>query len=212
MRRGSLNLILWWKDDRVEIVWADVTSLLYMLGQSGRELLDNLLKRLDTIQCGYATWLDQPSLAEELFKRKWISTRFPKFKFREIPSTASVRGREKSVLFSWQFTVCGSYFRLRLQNTALLRRQTTIIFQLLRMYIWNYRGRYYAATVFPQYRHFCCLCKISMASGGISKFVSLLKDTVNIPLIFQLLILELAIDGLRLAAMNTPNMLSTRSV
>ena len=31
----------------------------------------------------------------------------------------------------------------------------------------------------------------------------------NIPLIFQLLILELAIDGLRLAAMNTPSMLST---
>ena len=36
-----------------------------------------------------------------------------------------------------------------------------------------------------------------------------IKDTVNIPLIFQLLILELAIDGLRLAAMNTPSMLST---
>ena len=35
------------------------------------------------------------------------------------------------------------------------------------------------------------------------------KDTVNIPLIFQLLILELAIDGLRLAALNTPSMLST---
>ena len=39
-------------------------------------------------------------------------------------------------------------------------------------------------------------------------FVSV-KDTVNIPLIFQLLILEIAIDGLRLAALNTPSMLST---
>ncbi|HPF29473.1 MAG TPA: spore germination protein, partial [Lachnospiraceae bacterium] len=37
----------------------------------------------------------------------------------------------------------------------------------------------------------------------------MVKETVNIPLIFQLLILELAIDGLRLAAVNTPNMLST---
>ena len=35
------------------------------------------------------------------------------------------------------------------------------------------------------------------------------KDTVNIPLIFQLLMLEIAIDGLRLAALNTPSMLST---
>ena len=39
-------------------------------------------------------------------------------------------------------------------------------------------------------------------------FVSV-KDMVNIPLIFQLLILEIAIDGLRLAALNTPSMLST---
>lgn len=36
-----------------------------------------------------------------------------------------------------------------------------------------------------------------------------LKDTENIPLIWQFLILELAIDGLRLAAVNTPSMLST---
>ena len=44
----------------------------------------------------------------------------------------------------------------------------------------------------------------------IFRFV-LIEDTVNIPLIFQILILELAIDGLRLAALNTPSMLSTLS-
>ena len=37
----------------------------------------------------------------------------------------------------------------------------------------------------------------------------MLKDESNIPLIAQFLILELAIDGLKLAAVNTPNMLST---
>ena len=36
-----------------------------------------------------------------------------------------------------------------------------------------------------------------------------IRDTVNIPLVFQMLMLELAIDGLRLAALNTPSMLST---
>ena len=35
------------------------------------------------------------------------------------------------------------------------------------------------------------------------------QDTINIPLIFQFLLLEISIDGLRLAAMNTPTMLST---
>ena len=37
----------------------------------------------------------------------------------------------------------------------------------------------------------------------------MVADTVNIPLIWQFLILELAIDGLKLAAVNTPSMLST---
>ena len=37
----------------------------------------------------------------------------------------------------------------------------------------------------------------------------MVREAINIPLIFQMLILELAIDGLRLAAVNTPNMLST---
>ena len=36
-----------------------------------------------------------------------------------------------------------------------------------------------------------------------------LSDPCNIPLVWQLLILEFAIDGLRLAAVNTPNMLTT---
>jgi stage V sporulation protein AF len=35
------------------------------------------------------------------------------------------------------------------------------------------------------------------------------KDVVNIPLLWQFLILELSIDGLRLAAIHTPDMLST---
>ena len=38
---------------------------------------------------------------------------------------------------------------------------------------------------------------------------TLMKETVNVPVILQLLILELAIDGLRLAAINTPTSLST---
>ena len=36
-----------------------------------------------------------------------------------------------------------------------------------------------------------------------------IKEQVNVPIVLQFLILELAIDGLRLAAVNTPNMLST---
>ena len=37
----------------------------------------------------------------------------------------------------------------------------------------------------------------------------IVKEEVNVPLVWQFLILELAIDGLKLAAINTPSMLST---
>ena len=37
----------------------------------------------------------------------------------------------------------------------------------------------------------------------------IVKSDVNVPFVWQFLILELAIDGLRLAAVNTPSMLTT---
>lgn len=40
------------------------------------------------------------------------------------------------------------------------------------------------------------------------KFV-LITDDITVPVLLQLLILELAVDGLKLAAVNTPTMLST---
>ena len=35
------------------------------------------------------------------------------------------------------------------------------------------------------------------------------SDEITVPVIFQLLILELAVDGLKMAAVNTPSLLST---
>ena len=36
-----------------------------------------------------------------------------------------------------------------------------------------------------------------------------IEDDINVPIIFQFLILEFAIDGLKMASINTPNMLTT---
>ena len=50
-----------------------------------------------------------------------------------------------------------------------------------------------------------------MYPGWIPNWLSFIKlsEYTNVPLMFQFLILEIAIDGLRLAAVNTPSMLST---
>jgi stage V sporulation protein AF len=52
---------------------------------------------------------------------------------------------------------------------------------------------------------------LTMYPQWIPKWLSFiqLQEYSNIPLMFQFLILEVAIDGLRLAAINTPSMLST---
>ncbi len=45
--------------------------------------------------------------------------------------------------------------------------------------------------------------------AAVNLFLCSRAGSGNIPLIWQFLLLELSIDGLRLAAMNTPTMLST---
>ena len=55
---------------------------------------------------------------------------------------------------------------------------------------------------------FLLLCQNPQWIPTWLEFITI-KDPVYVPLIFQILILELAIDGLRLAALNTPSMLST---
>ena len=55
---------------------------------------------------------------------------------------------------------------------------------------------------------FLLLCQNPQWIPTWMEFITI-KDPVYVPLIFQILILELAIDGLRLAALNTPSMLST---
>ena len=55
---------------------------------------------------------------------------------------------------------------------------------------------------------FLLLCQNPEWIPDYLQFITI-DDPINVPLIFQILILELAIDGLRLAALNTPSMLST---
>ena len=65
---------------------ADI-AICYMGDRVDRELLDNLKKRIESLQLGDLR-MNQQSLAEALFKRKWFNP-FPKFKYTERPDTAA---------------------------------------------------------------------------------------------------------------------------
>lgn len=179
-------------------------ALCYMSDRVDKELLANIRKRLDEIKVGDLR-MNQQSLAEALYKRKQFNP-FPKFKYTERPDTASACLLEGKVV-------------ILVDNSPSAMILPTSIFDMIEeandyyfppitgIYLKVSRTIITILTVFlaPVYLLFM------QNPQWIPKAFEFIKiqETVNIPLIFQILILELAIDGLRLAALNTPSMLST---
>lgn len=176
----------------------------YMEDRVDKELLKNLTNRMNEIKVDDLR-MNQQSLAEQLFKRKWFNP-FPKFKFTERPDTAAACLLEGKIV-------------ILVDNSPSAMILPTSIFDMIEeandyyfptvtnVYLKVSRAIITVATVFvtPLFLLFMQNPQWLPKTFG---FV-LIRDVQNIPLLYQLLLLELAIDGLRLAAMNTPSMLST---
>ena len=179
-------------------------AICYMDDRVDQELLKNLNSRLEKIHVD-ALRMTQQTLAEELFKRKWFNP-FPKFKFTERPDTAASCLLEGKV----EILVDNSPSAMILPTSILdmIEEANDYYFPTItNVYLKMSRALITIATVFVTPLFLLFMQNLEWLPE-VFAFVAI-KDTVNIPLIFQLLILELAIDGLRLAAMNTPSMLST---
>ncbi len=178
--------------------------LCYMDDRVDKNYLEELRGKINGIQAESLT-MNQESLAEAIYKRKWFNP-FPKFKYTERPDTAAAQILEGNIVVlvdtspsamvipttifdvideadDYYFPpITGTYLRLTRFLIALLTYLMTPTFLLLMDY--------------PR-----------LVPPGFEFIV--LKEAPNIPLLWQFLILELAIDGLKLAAISTPNMLST---
>ena len=179
-------------------------AVCYMDGRIDEELLNKIRNRIQNLRVDALT-MNQESLAEGIFPHKWFNP-FPKFKFSERPDTAAACILEGNIVIlvdnspaamvlpssvfdiieeadDYYFPpVTGTYLRLSRMATAVLCLLLTPTWLLAMMHV----------DALPQWLAF-----------------TKLSDVTYVPLIFQLLILEFAIDGLRLAAINTPNMLTT---
>lgn len=179
-------------------------AVCYMSDRADPDLLHKLLRKIGDIHVD-ALKMNQQSLAECLMKRKWYNP-FPKFKFTERPDTAAACLLEGKIV-------------ILVDNSPSAMIMPTSVFDIVEeandyyfptltgIYLKVSRGLIALMTVFltPLYLLFM---QNPQWLPETFRFVTV-RDMVNVPLIWQLLILELAIDGLRLAAMNTPNMLST---
>ena len=179
-------------------------ALCYMSDRVDKELLKNVQNRISQLQIDDLR-MNQQSLAEAMFKRKWFNP-FPKFKFTERPDTAAACLLEGKIVIM----VDNSPSAMILPTSILdmIEEANDYYFPTLTgIYLKVSRALITILTVFLT-PVFLLFMQNTKWIPDVFAFVAV-KDTVNIPLIFQLLILELAIDGLRLAALNTPSMLST---
>ena len=179
-------------------------ALCYMSDRADEALLKNITKKLQAIHTDDLR-MNQQSLAEELFRRKWFNP-FPKFKFTERPDTAAACLLEGKVVI----LVDNSPSAMILPTSILdiIEEANDYYFPTLtQIYLKFSRGLITFLTVFLTPVFLLFMQNLDWLPE-VFRFVAI-RDTVNIPLVFQLLMLELAIDGLRLAALNTPSMLST---
>lgn len=179
-------------------------AICYMSDRVDKELLNNLKKRIESLQLDDLR-MNQQSLAEALFKRKWFNP-FPKFKYTERPDTAAACLLEGKVVL----LVDNSPSAMILPTSILdmIEEANDYYFPTVTaVYLKVTRTIITIATVFFTPLYLLFMQNLEWLPD-VFAFVAV-RDTVNIPLIFQFLLLEISIDGLRLAAMNTPTMLST---
>ncbi len=179
-------------------------AICYMKGRVKEDVLKLVKERLQSIDVDSLT-MNQESLAESIFQKGWLNP-FPKFKYTERPDTTAACLLEGSIVIlcdnsSAAMIIPSSLFDIiEDANDYYFPPVTGTYLRLSRMVI-----NVVAIFLTPL---FILLLEHSEWVPASLDFI-LIKDAVNIPPMIQLLILEVAIDGLRMAAVNTPGILNT---
>ena len=196
-------------DLRMEMVSAGRSSktditLCYMDSRVDKQFLKELKGRIADLRVDALT-MNQESLAECIYQGHWYNP-FPKFKYTERPDAAAAQILEGNIV-------------VLVDNSPSAMVLPTTIFDMI-----EEADDYYFPPITGTYLRFARFLISFMTFFVTPTFLLLMmnpelvpewlqfivvREGINIPLIWQFLILELSIDGLRLAAVNTPNMLST---
>lgn len=178
--------------------------LCYLKNKADPELLKRIRRKIKAVHTTDLC-LNQQSLAEALIGSRFYNP-FPKFKMTERPDTAAACIMEGKIAIlvdnspAVMILPTSVLDMIEEANDYYFPAWTSIYLKISRTII-------LFLTVFLT-PVFLLMMEYPQWLPDVFSFVAV-RDMVNIPLIWQLLILELAIDGLRLAALNTPSMLST---
>ena len=176
----------------------------YMEGRANQRFLDEIIRKIGRINVDALT-MNEESLAECLYPGRWWNP-FPKFKYTERPDTAVASILEGKIV-------------VLVDNSPAAMVLPATMFDIL-----EEADDYYFPPVTGTYlrlsRFLIAVMTLFLTptwlllmqnTRWIPEWLSFiqLREAPNVPVFGQLLLLELAIDGLRLAAVNTPSMLNT---
>lgn len=179
-------------------------ALCYMAGEADEALLEELRRKLSAIDVRSVA-MSQESIAEAIAPRQWYNP-FPKVRYTERPDVATACIMEGDVL-------------LMVDNSPAVMILPTTLFRfteeindyyfppLVGTYLQLVRVTILLLTVFITPLWYLLVKDPGRLHENL-RFL-LIQNECHVPLIVQLLLVELIVDLLKLASLNTPNALSS---
>ena len=178
-------------------------AICYMADRADKSLVDKVKSKLSSVQTD-ALAMGHESLAEVLIKKRWYNP-FPKIRYTERPDTAAAQLMEGSVL-----VICDTSPQVMILPTSIfdfMQESNDFYFPpLTGTYIRLVRHAVFWLTLFLTPTWYLLIMHPDVLPAWLSFVIP--SEMGRIPIIAQLLLVEFMIDGLRMASLNTPSMLS----
>lgn len=175
----------------------------YMNGRADGEYVEKLAERLRGIDTDSLT-MGYESLAECLIKQRWYNP-FPKIRYTERPDSAAAQLLEGSVLI-----ICDNSPEVMILPTTIFdfMQETNDFYfpPLTGTYIRIVRHMVFFLALYMLPVWYLLLKNPDLVPAWLEFVIP--HDSGRLPILAQILLVEFIIDGLRMASLNTPNMLS----
>ena len=175
----------------------------YLEDKADKDLVERVKSKLSAVRTD-ALAMGHESLAEVLIRKRWYNP-FPKIRYTERPDTAAAQLMEGSVL-----VLCDTSPQVMILPTSIFdfMQETNDFYfpPLTGTYIRVVRHLVFWLTLFLTPTWYLLIGYVHLLPDWLSFIVPV--EVGRIPILAQLLLVEFMIDGLRMASLNTPSMLS----
>ncbi len=198
------------RDPRLTVKYVNVgkisrtdIAVCYLEGKADGGFVEEIIGKLSSLECDSIV-LGHRSLSEVLVRKKWYNP-FPKFRFTERPDAAAASVIEGSVII-----ICDNSPEAMILPTTIfdfLQESDDYYFPpLTGTYLRLVRHMVFWATMILTPLWYLLLSYEAILPPWLAFIIP--QDPGLLPIIVQLFLTEFVLDGLKLASLNTPSVLS----